>query len=135
MGKTMKKYLFSTLFLMLILLGTSFAQESSLTDPNTIKFTAVYKGLTYYVKNSGNDSLDGLSDATAWETLAKVQATSFGPGDNIYLKRGDWWAEDLIFRSSGESYNVITLGAYGTGERPIINLLSFFTREFFCSSE
>jgi hypothetical protein len=127
MGKIMKKYLFSTLFLMLVLLGTSFAQESHLTEPNAIKFTAVYKGLTYYVKNSGNDLLDGRSDATAWKTLAKVQATSFRPGDNIYLKRGDIWAEDLSFPGSGAVDNVITLGAYGTvWAKPTINRLKFY---------
>jgi hypothetical protein len=126
MGKIMKKYLFGTLFLMLVLLGTSFAQESSLTEPNTINFTAVYKGLTYYVKNSGNDSLDGLSDITAWKTLAKVQSTSFKQGDTIYLKRDDIWTEDLSFPSSGELLNEITLGAYGSGDRPIINRLRFY---------
>lgn len=27
---------------------------------------------TYYVKNGGSDGADGLSDATAWETIGKV---------------------------------------------------------------
>ena len=29
----------------------------------------------YYVKNDGNDNANGLSDATAWKTIAKVNAT------------------------------------------------------------
>jgi hypothetical protein len=80
----MKKYLFGTLFLMLVLLGNSFAQVSSPINSTVLNFTAVPKGITYYVKNSGNDALDGRSDATAWKTLAKVQSTSFRQGDNIY---------------------------------------------------
>jgi len=32
---------------------------------------------TYYVKSNGNDLALGTSDATAWNTLVKVDATEF----------------------------------------------------------
>jgi len=44
----------------------------------------------YYVKNGGNDNADGLSDATAWATLSKVNSLTFQPGDSILLKAGSF---------------------------------------------
>ena len=46
---------------------------------------------TYYVKNGGNDSLDGLSDSTAWATIAKVSATVIS-GDTVYFRSQDTWS-------------------------------------------
>lgn len=75
----------------------------------------------YYVANSGDDSNDGLTSDTAWRTIAKVNASTFVPGDSIYFKRGDTWNESLIPPSSGSATDPITFGAYSTGEKPIIN--------------
>jgi len=88
---------------------------------------SVYKEITgsvttnYYVKSGGSDAADGLSDANAWATLAKVAATSFSPGDAINLKRGDTWAEFLAFPSSGSAGLPIVLRSYGAGALPIID--------------
>lgn len=78
-------------------------------------------GADYYVKTGGNDSSDGLSDGNAWATVAKVNASTFNPGDNIYFNRGNSWSETMVFPSSGTFGNPITITAYGTGARPIIN--------------
>jgi hypothetical protein len=43
---------------------------------------------SYYVSNSGSDLNNGTSTGTPWQTLAKVNAQSFNPGDAIYLQRG-----------------------------------------------
>lgn len=79
---------------------------------------------TYYVKNGGNDSLDGLSDGNAWATTTKVNSTSFSAGDNILFKRGDTWVVydgiELVCDNAGTSGNRITYGAYGTGVKPVI---------------
>ena len=76
---------------------------------------------TYYVKNAGDDAKDGLSDANAWKTVAKVQGSSFSGDDNIYFNRDDEWREQLFIPSSGTSGHQITFGAYGSGADPIIN--------------
>lgn len=76
---------------------------------------------TYYVKNGGDDAKDGLSDANAWETIAKVNGSSFNAGDSVLFKRGSLWREQLTVPSSGSSGNPITFGAYGSGADPIIN--------------
>jgi hypothetical protein len=77
-------------------------------------------GNTYNVSFSlGSDSNDGIT--LPWKTLAKVGASSFSPGDNILLKRGDTWHETLTIPSSGGSGNPITFADYGSGAKPIID--------------
>jgi hypothetical protein len=74
---------------------------------------------TYYVSSStGSDSNNGLSEATPWKTLSKIQRSTFSPGDKVLLKRGDTWLESLE-KSTG--FNGVTMGAYGSGARPIIS--------------
>lgn len=76
---------------------------------------------TYYVSASGNDSNNGTSEATPWQTTAKVNSfPSFLPGDNIFFKRGDTFYGNIIVSNSGTSGSPITYGAYGTGAKPII---------------
>ena len=73
----------------------------------------------YFVKNSGNDSNTGLSDAQAWATISKVNSFSFQPNDTISFNRGDLWREQLV-PVSGTSSGRVTYKAYGTGALPII---------------
>ena len=71
----------------------------------------------YYVSSStGNDNNNGLSQNSAWKSLLKVASFSFNDGDIIYLKRGDTFEATKIDITKG-----ITIDAYGTGEKPLIN--------------
>lgn len=74
----------------------------------------------YYVDSTGNDSSDGLSPATAWRTLSKVNSVTFGPGDNILFKRGCSWTGTLTIKNAGTASERIAFGAYGTGAKPRI---------------
>lgn len=90
-----------------------------------IFFITLAAGATnYYVKNGGNDGAAGTSDATAWETITKVNtfwsAGTFAPGDSILFKRGDSWYGTIVVAEPGTSGNPIVIGAYGTGEKPVI---------------
>jgi hypothetical protein len=76
---------------------------------------------TYYVDaTNGNDLNNGLSISTAWKTLAKLNASTFAPGDQILLKRGELWRENILLGWSGLPDNPILFAAYGTGDRPIV---------------
>lgn len=75
---------------------------------------------TYYVANDGDDQNSGTSIESPWQTLEKVSAMSFKPGDSILLKSGDTWYESLIITSSGTIDMPITYGRYGTGDKPRI---------------
>ncbi len=72
-------------------------------------------GTTYYVDaDAGNDAAAGTSEATAWKTLDKVNATTFEPGDTILLKRGSIWTDSFLWpKGSGEADNPITVTSYG----------------------
>jgi len=67
-----------------------------------------------YVSRAGSDTADGKSPATAWGTVAKVNASAFPPGSFILFERGGDWNEAL----TAQPY--CTYGAYGSGPRPII---------------
>jgi hypothetical protein len=74
----------------------------------------------YYVSNTGNDNKNGLSKQTPWKTIAKVNETTFQPGDSILFERGGTWREQLVIQQSGNSNNYIVYAAYGTGDKPQI---------------
>ena len=77
---------------------------------------------TYYVDaTNGNDNNNGLSTSIAWKTIAKVNSSSFKPGDSVLFKRGCTFREKLTVPSSGSAGSLITFGAYESGNRPIIN--------------
>ncbi len=72
----------------------------------------------YHVGPDGNDAHDGRSPATAWKTVAKVNATTFAPGDQILFARGGEWRESLKASSSGAPGKPIVYAAYGNGAKP-----------------
>ncbi|MFH1262863.1 MAG: right-handed parallel beta-helix repeat-containing protein [Pseudomonadota bacterium] len=76
----------------------------------------------YYVDaNGGSDSNNGLAPDKAWKTIAKVNGSSLVAGDSVGFKRGETWRETLVIPSSGATGNRIVFGAYGNGEKPLIN--------------
>jgi hypothetical protein len=76
---------------------------------------------TFYVDNAGSNSNNGTTPATAWQTIAKVNATTLTPGQSVGFKAGGTWRESLIPGQSGSAGNPITFASYGTGAQPIIN--------------
>ena len=86
-----------------------------------ISISSVVSGTQYYIsRTTGDDTRDGLSEASAWKTISKVNASSFNPGDIIAFNKGDVWREQLIVPSSGSSENYIVFTTYGTGTNPRI---------------
>lgn len=78
----------------------------------------------YYVESqNGCDDADGLSEQTAWKSLARVNAhPAFAPGDQIRLKRGSVWKnETLSPKGQGTEAASIRIDAYGEGALPLID--------------
>ena len=69
-------------------------------------------GTTYYVAANGNDEADGLTPASAWQTLPRVSNAALAPGDAVRFRRGD------LFRGYVKTKPGVTYGAYGEGEKP-----------------
>lgn len=77
---------------------------------------------TYYVDSiGGNDSSNGTSSSTPWQTIAKINNSTFHPSDSILFKSGDTWREQLNISGSGSAGNPITFGNYGAGAMPTIS--------------
>ena len=73
----------------------------------------------------GSDSNDGTA-GNPWLTISKVNSYTYTPGDQILFNRGDTWREQLTVPSSGDGstgagHGPITIGAYGSGVKPIIS--------------
>lgn len=84
-------------------------------------FTLNANATVYYVSNTGSDAADGLTTGTAWQTIAKVNAT-ITDGDIVNFKKGDSWSERLNVPGSN-----ITFSSYGTGAKPVISGLALVT--------
>ena len=89
-----------------------------------ISFSAQAKNY-YFSSVSGNDSYNSSqaqNEATPWKSIAKLNSFfgSIAAGDNIYFKRGEIFYGSIVFSTSGTSNNLITIGAYGFGDKPII---------------
>ena len=77
-------------------------------------------GEVYYVSPDGSDSNDGTSASSPWQTIDKINETTFEPGDMILFQAGSTWMldEPLHPLGSGTAEAPIVIGAYGTGEKP-----------------
>lgn len=107
------RQLLSLLFAALLCCGMTAAQYQVILGGSA--------SLTYYISNIGSDSNTGLSPGSPWLTVAKVNASTFNPGDHVLFQKSGLWREQLTVPSSGSSNNPITFGAYGSGAAPIIN--------------
>jgi len=77
---------------------------------------------TYYIDAvGGSDSAAGTNTTAAWQTLAKVNATTFLAGDQILFHTGQSWSGQLHPLGSGTSAAPIVISSYGGGAKPIIN--------------
>lgn len=77
---------------------------------------------TYYVSSLGNDvTNDGLSPASPWKTIAKLNATTFQAGDSILFRSGDVFRGEILANQSGTAGASITYSSYGQGAKPVIN--------------
>ena len=78
----------------------------------------------YYLSNDGDDSDAGTSPDTAWETIGHLnQAMTDGTikqGNDVYFRRGDTFSGEVDIRLGGTSSDRMIIGAYGSGDRPVI---------------
>lgn len=76
---------------------------------------------SYFVDDTnGSDLQDGLSPETAWQSIEKVNATTFLPGDRILFKAGGIWTGTLHPLGSGDENSQIVIDQYNIGDKPLI---------------
>lgn len=80
--------------------------------------------MEYYIANNGDDQNPGTM-AEPWRTIEKVNNSWGNPiqaGDSIFFNRGDTWnGTELDIRLGGTSSSWMVIGAYGTGDKPILS--------------
>ncbi len=78
-------------------------------------------GTTYYVDcSAGNDGSSGTSTSSAWRSVSRANQASLSPGSKLLFKRGCTWSGTaLLARWNGTAADPITIGAYGSGNRPL----------------
>ncbi|MFZ4726482.1 MAG: hypothetical protein ACOYMD_13690, partial [Paludibacter sp.] len=78
---------------------------------------------SYYVDAvNGDDSASGHTEADAWKTFSNVNSKVLAAGTKVLLKSGCVWNQRLEIRGAGTVNNWISVGAYGTGNKPKISL-------------
>lgn len=89
--------------------------------------TSARQSAAFYLSAStGNDTNDGLSPMTAWQSLSKANALSLLPGDSLLFKAGDTFPGKLsIMNEGGSEASPITISQYGGGEKPIIDGIGY----------
>lgn len=68
----------------------------------------------FYVSLTGNDALDGTTEATAWATIQKA-CENATPGSTVYIKGGTYH-EELTMSVSGMDMNYITFRPFENDE-------------------
>jgi len=88
---------------------------------------ATASAATYYVSSTGcRDTYAGTSSTDTgtngpWCSLSKASEAALRAGDSVLLNRGSSWSgQYLSFTASGTAEAHLTLGAYGTGARPVV---------------
>src|SRR3982075_4303682 len=72
----------------------------------------------YYVSPSGNDKNNGLTIATSWRTLNKVNNCQLHPGDQVLLEGGKTFTGSILLDSldSGVEKHLILISLFGRGK-------------------
>ncbi len=71
-------------------------------------------GNTYYVSLTGDDSNDGLTEATAWRTISHACSVA-QTGDTVIIKSGNYGNEKVVIANSGTQNAPITIKAEEPG--------------------
>ena len=77
---------------------------------------------TRYISAAGSDTNDGLSPNTAWATVQNVNTSLPMDRSVVLFRRGDTFYGELVLPFGCE------IGAYGSGDRPILTLYKLLNR-------
>ncbi|MEU9343375.1 carbohydrate binding domain-containing protein [Streptomyces sp. NPDC048278] len=82
--------------------------------------SAMAAGTTYYVDCSAAGNGSG-TQSSPWNAVGSVNSTTFTAGDSILFKAGTTCTGQLTPGGSGASGSNISIGAYGSGAKPVID--------------
>jgi hypothetical protein len=75
---------------------------------------------TYYVSPTGNDSNNGTSESSPWQSISKVNGLTPGPGDQVLFQGGSTFVGNFKWvNKGGTTAAPVIIGSYGTGQATI----------------
>jgi len=76
----------------------------------------------YFITPSGDDHAAGTSPGTAWRTIARVNTTSFLPGDHILFQANQGFPGNLRLdqHSAGQSNAPVIISSFGDGHARLL---------------
>ncbi len=91
----------------------------------TFLVTLTQANTYYFSSNSGDDNRskkDAENPSTPWRTINKFNSFSddLKPGDIVLFKSGEVFYGSLKLSANGTASKPITIGAYGSGSKPVI---------------
>jgi len=113
----------STIMSLFVFVLSSFISCDELIEDKLVNYpTKAIANATYYVDSElGDDKNTGTSESTAWKSFSNINKVIFEAGNKILLKRGGVWQGQIAPKGSGTPTNPITLGAYGSGNMPVVD--------------
>lgn len=96
---------------------------------------SICNAATYYVSSGGNDGYSGLSIATAWKTISKLNTIDFEPGDIVLFEAGSVFSGNLLLlaEDAGTPWNPVLFSSYGTGRSTIAAGNSYGIKAYNCA--
>lgn len=77
---------------------------------------------TYYVSRAGSDTASGISPASAWRTIDRVNHAPLRPGDQVLFHGGEIFADTTLMpETSGSQATPIVFASYGGGRATLQN--------------
>ncbi|MDB5211020.1 MAG: Right-handed parallel beta-helix repeat-containing protein [Sediminibacterium sp.] len=76
---------------------------------------------SYYFSTSGSDANTGITSASPFKTITKLNALILKPGDSILFKCGDTLRGQINLNYSGTASLPIVFTSYGSGVKPVIS--------------
>ena len=97
-------------------------------------FVMIGNAKNYYISSGGDDANNGLTPATAWKTIGKLNSffKTMAAGDSVLFKSGESFYGTINVGKAGTNGNKIVIGAFGNGVQPVITgftTLSGWTNE------
>lgn len=88
----------------------------------TLLLSTNLKAITYYVSPTGNDNSSGTAIDQAWKSIAKINSTTFLPGDIVLFEGGNTFNGGITLDNTdgNNPLNSVLISSYGTG-KAIIN--------------
>lgn len=82
---------------------------------------------TFYINTLGNDANSGLTIASAWQSISKVNSTDFNANDTLLFEGGAVFNGNIYFseEDSGTAAQPIVISSYGIGRATIFAGKSF----------